>query len=287
MATIFEDWYDKAGDQWNAWFRSGGGGGEATEFGGLSAEDEAFKKMLYDRYGELPDEYESYTGDRFADKSPEEEALIKQMQDGHPMFDAASKNLGFSQDIYEDAAGYGVDELDKDAAALMSGDTYRNEVTENILRNLNRGASMSGMDIRGKANLGGTAFGDREFGQKELTNQNYLSTAGDALSKLNFGAYNNALNRARQLNLDRQNAAGRYGAGVLTNLGIGREKLGQRAGAFRDARAFQDRDLATKYKDWQDKQNFQYKKLGLGSSLFSGMPIEEKGMTQQPASGGK
>ena len=56
---------------------------------------------------------------------------------------------------------------------------------------------------------------------------------------------------------------------------------------LRGDRAYQDRDLGVAYKDWQDKKNWDWKKLGLGSQLFSGMPIEEKGMTQQPASGGK
>ena len=287
MSTA-QDWWNKAGDQWNAWFRSGGGGGgPGQEFGGLSAQDEEMKKLLYDRYKALEgQEYESYTGDRFADRSPEEIALIQEMQGG-AMFDEAKKNLGFAGDVYKDAAGYGVDQLDKDAGELMAGDTYRNEVSERILRDMNRGASMSGMDIRGKANLGHTAFGDREFGQKELTNQNYLSTAGDALSKLNFGAYNNALDRARQLNLDRQSAAGRFGNTALTNLGIGKDKYASRLGAFKGDRAYQDRDLGVDYQDWLDKKNWDWKKLGAGSNLFAGMPIEEKGMTQQPASGGK
>ena len=48
MSDPFSRAWDSAGDQWNAWFRSGGGGGGSQEFGGLSPEDEAFKKMLYD-----------------------------------------------------------------------------------------------------------------------------------------------------------------------------------------------------------------------------------------------
>ena len=151
MSDPFSRAWDAAGDQWNAWFRSGGGGGgPGQEFGGLSAEDEAFKKMLYERFGDLPDEYESYTGDRFADRSPEELALMQQMQEGHPMFDKASKDLGFAGDVYKTGAQYGVDQLDRDTSRLMSGDPYRNEVSERILRDMNRGASMSGMDIRGQ-----------------------------------------------------------------------------------------------------------------------------------------
>ena len=108
MSDPFSRAWDAAGDQWNAWFRSGGGGGGSQEFGGLSAEDREFKKKLYEMYGELPDEYEAYTGDRFADRSPEELALLQEMQEG-AMYDKASQDLGFASDIYKKGAQYGVD----------------------------------------------------------------------------------------------------------------------------------------------------------------------------------
>ena len=291
MSNILEDWWDKGGDQWNAWFNSGGGGGGSQEFGGLSEEDKAFKKMLYDQFGELPDEYEAYTGDRYADRSPEELALLKQMQDGHPMFDQASQDLGFTQDVYKTGAEYGVDQLDRDASALMAGNTYRNEVRDQILQDMNRGASMSGMDLNTQAfSLGAGGTHDRggtSGTQRLLSNQNYMSQAGDALTKLNFGAYQDALNRARQLRQDRETSAGRYGQTALQNLGIGTQKIGSQMGAFRDDRGYQDRDLDVAYQDWKSEKEFPWKKLQYGSSLLQGMPIEEKGMTQQPASGGK
>ena len=289
MSDPFSRAWDAAGDQWNAWFRSGGGGGgPGQEFGGLSAEDEAFKKMLYDQYNTLKDqEYESYTGDRFADRSPEELALMQQMQEGHPMFDKASKDLGFAGDVYKTGAQYGVDQLDKDAEALMGSDTYRNEVSERILRDMNRGASMSGMDIRGQGIGAGAAFGDRADLARLRSNLGYQRQAGDALTKLHYGALRDARGTARQLRQDRETSAGRFGQTALSNLGIGKDKYASRLGSFRDDRAYQDRDLGVAYKDWLDEKNFPWKKLQYGSSLFSGMPIEEKGMSQQPASGGK
>ena len=288
MSDPFSRAWDAAGDQWNAWFRSGGGGGgPGQEFGGLSAEDEAFKKMLYERFGDLPDEYESYTGDRFADRSPEELALMQQMQEGHPMFDKASKDLGFAGDVYKTGAQYGVDQLDRDTSRLMSGDPYRNEVSERILRDMNRGASMSGMDIRGQGIGAGAAFGDRADLARLRSNLGYQRQAGDALTKLHYGALRDARGTARQLRQDRETSAGRFGQTALSNLGIGKDKYASRLGSFRDDRAYQDRDLGVAYKDWLDEKNFPWKKLQYGSSLFSGMPIEEKGMSQQPASGGK
>ena len=291
MSNWLSDRWDDLGDQWNAWFRSGGGGGGSQEFGGLSPEDEEFKKMLYDQFGELPDEFEAYTGDRYADRSPEELALLKQAQEGHPMFDAASQDLGFTQQAYKDAAGYGVDELDADTAALMAGDTYRNEVSDMILRNMNRGASMSGMNITGNAwgsDAGGThSRGGTSGTARVQSNLGYHQQAGDALTKLHYGAYKDAQDRARLLQQDRLGAAGRFGQTALTNLGIGKDKFGSQLGAFRPEREDRQRDLDFEYKKHLERMNFPWKKLDFGSRLFSGMPIEEKGMTQQPASGGK
>jgi len=275
------------GDAWNKIFRSGGGGGGSQEFGGLSEEDEEFKKMLYDKFGELPDEYESYTGDRFADKSPEEIALMKQMQEGHPMYDAASKDLGFTKGVYKTGAEYGVGDLDRDTSELMSGDPYRNEVSERILRQMNQGASMSGMDIRGQGIGAGAAFGDRGDVARLRSNLGYQREAGDALSKLHYGALRDARKTARGLQEGREISAGRFGKTALEQLGIGTDKITSRFGAYKGDRDYKDRDLNVAYKDWQAKKNFPYKNLSLGSSFFGGMPIEEKGYSQQPASGGK
>ena len=276
------------GDAWNSIFRSGGGGGGSQEFGGLSPQDEEFKKMLYDQYNSLKDqEYESYSGDRYADRSPEEMALIQQGQEGHPMYDEASKDLGFTKGVYKKGAEYGVDQLDADAESLMGSDTYRNEVSERILRDMNRGASMSGMDLKGNQNFGGTANTDRADLARLSSNLGYSEKAGDALTKLHYGALKDARSSARQLNLDRQTSAGNFGKTALSNLGIGKDKYASRLGSFRGDRKYRDRDLGVGYQDWKDKKNWDWKKLSAGSNLFSGMPIEEKGMTSQPASGGK
>jgi len=275
-------------DAWNKIFRSGGGGGGSTEFGGLSPEDQEFKNLLYEKMKPLLDqEYESYSGDRYADKSPEEIALMQQMQEGHPMFDEASKDLGFTKGVYKTGAEYGVSDLDRDAGELMSGDTYRNEVSERILRDMNRGASMSGMNLTGQQNFGGTGGGDRADLARLSSNLGYSEKAGDALSNLHYNALKDARSSARQLNLDRQTSAGNYGKTALANLGIGTDKVNSRLGAFKSDRDYQDRDLDATYKDWLNKKNWDWKKLSYGSNLFTGMPIEEKGMTQQPASGGK
>ena len=288
MANMLETWFKKGGDQWNDWFNSGGGGGGGgQEFGGLSPEDLEFKKELYDQYRSLKDqEYESYSGDRFADRSPEEMALIQQGQEGHPMFADAAKDLGFSQDVYKTGAEYGVDELDRDASQLMRGDTY-NEMADLISQDMGRLASKSGMDLTGKQNFGGTGGGDRADLARLSSNLGYHRQGGEALTKLRYGARKDALTRARQLRQDRETSAGRYANTALSNLGIGKDKYASRLGSFRDDRKYRDRDLGVDYQDWKDKKNWDWKKLSYGGNLFGNMPIEEKGMTQEPASGGK
>ena len=152
---------------------------------------------------------------------------------------------------------------------------------------MNRGASMSGMDLTGQQNFGGTNWSDRADLARLSSNLGYQRTAGDALSNLHYGALKDARSSARQLNLDRQTSAGNYGKTALANLGIGTDKVNSRFGAFKSDRDYRDRDLDVPYRDWKDRKNWDWKKLSAGSNLFTGMPIEEKGMTQQPASGGK
>jgi len=272
-------------------FGGGSGGGDMDTEGGLSAEDKAFKTYLYSKLKPLMEqEYESYEGDRFADRSPEELALLKQAQEGHPMFDQASKDLGFTQQAYKDAAGYDIDQLDKDTADLMAGDSYR-EVERSILEAMNRGASMSGMDITGSAwgsGAGGTHSRGGTSGTARLqSNLGYHKQAGDALSKLHYDALRDARGTARGLRDDRLRAAQGYGSTALANLGIGKDKYASQFGAFKDERGDRQRDLDWNYKQWLDEKNDPYKKFSWGTGNWGTMPFEEKVVTSQPASGGK
>ena len=280
-------------------FGGSGGGGDMDTEGGLSAEDKAFKTYMYSKLKPLMEqEYESYEGDRYADRSPEELALLGQLKEGggyKELYDKAATDLGCTQQAYKDAAGYGVDELDADTAALMGGDTYRNEVSDRILRDMNRGASMSGMDIN-RAALGSFAGGTHSRGgtggtARLQSNLGYHQQAGDALSKLHYGAYRDAQNRARTLQQDRLGAAGRYGNEIGRELGFRTGGLDKHystsLGAFGKDREYLDRDLGVDYQDWKDKKNWDWKKLGFGAGIYSGLPFEEKVVSQQPASGGK
>ena len=168
----------------------------------------------------------------------------------------------------------------------MGGDSYRG-VEDSILNAMNRGASMSGMDLTAKAHGLGAFGGDRGDVTRGLSNRGYLEAAGDQISKLRYGALRDARNTARGLQEGRETSAGRFGQSALANLGIGEKGVSSRFGAFKGDRDYQDRDLGVTYKNWLDKKNDPWKKLSYASGMFSGMPIEEKGMTQSPASGGK
>ena len=208
------------------------------------------------------------------------------------LYDQASTDLGFTKDAYKDAAGYDIAQLDQDAEDLMgAGSTYRSQVSDKILEQMGRGASMAGMNLAPGANQAGVRGYDRDLVARDLSNQNYLSQAGNQLAQLNMGAYNRALQQARTLQQDKLSAAQGYGNTVMTDLGIGTGGLDKHYstafGGFKQDRDYQDRDLGFDYKMWQDKQNYPFKKLAFSSGLYSGMPFEEKVVSQQPASGGK
>ena len=265
-----------------------GDGGGVEESGGLSEEDLAMKRKLYGKLEGLIDRpYNPYTGDMYTDRSPEELALLKEMQEGAD-FDTARTNLGFTSDVYKDAVGYDVDRLSADASRLMDeGSVYRDKVADTTMRQMNEAATMSGMINRGHQVGGGTAFGDRAYMQDMWGKENYLSAAGDQLGKMNLGAYQDSLNRARTLQQDRLGAAGLYGNTVMTDLGIGRQGQASRFGAFQQDRGYQDRDKAYDRQMHYERENDPYKKLAFNTGIFSSMPFDEKVVTQQPASGGK
>ena len=281
-----------------------------SESGGLTEEDKAMKAMFYKEIKKLFDqEYKPYTGDRYTNRSQDELDVLSKLKEGggyQDLYDEASgkldaveRDLGFTSDVYKDAAGYDIDRLSADASRLMDeSSVYRDKVADTTMRQMTEAASRMGMINRGNEVTGGTAWGDRAPMLDMYGRQNYLTAAGDQLSKMNLGAYQDSLNRARQLNLDQQGAAGRYassrkdyGNTALQNLGIGTGGLDKHystsLGAYGQDREYQDRDKGWAYKQWQDEQNYPFKKLAYSSGLYSGMPFEEKTITQQPASGGK
>ena len=289
------------------------GGGGVEESGGLSEEDLEMKKLIYGRLkGLMNKEYNpftddpTYTGDMYANRSPEELELLKKLKGGggySSLYDTARENLGFTSDAFKTAAGYGVGDLDRDAGKLMgAGSTYRDQVADTTMRQMNEAATKQGMINRGHQIGGGAAWGDRSTLQDITNNQSYLTATGDVLGKMNMGAYDRARSDALSLKRGREGSAGLYSDAVMRDLGLGTGSLDKtyatRFGAYGKDRAYADRDLAWdkkkfddkfdwKKKQWDAKENYPYKNLAFSSGIFSGMPFDEKVVTKQPASGGK
>jgi hypothetical protein len=283
----------------------GGGPGGVEESGGLSDEDLAIKKKIYGQLTELMDKgYNPYTGDIHTDRSPEELALLEELKEGggySSLYDAARKNLGFgakgvtpgsAADVYKTGMGYGTKELGIDTSALMdAGSTYRDKVADATIRRMNEAATTQGMINRGHQIGGGAAWGDRSFLQDATNNQNFLTATGDVLGKMNLGAYDRAVKDALSLRKGREDSAGRYSDAVMRDLGLGTGSLDKtyatRFGAYGKDRAYKDRDLETLEKAHYKKENYPYKNLAYASGIYSGMPFDEKVVTNQPATGGK
>lgn len=277
-------------------FTSGSGGGDVETSGGLDEEDKAMKQMFYKEIKSLFDkQFTPYTEDRYTDRSQEELDLLAKMKAGggyKDLYDQASQDLGFTKKAYKDAYDYDIAKLDQDAEDIMgAGSTYRSQVSDKILEQMGRGASMAGMNLAPGANQAGVRGYDRDLVARDLSNQNYLSQAGSQLAQLNMGAYQNALQQARTLQQDKLSAAQGYGSTVMEDLGIGTGGLDKyystAFGGFKQDRDYLDRDKGFKYKTWQDEQNYDAKKLGLTTGLYGNMPFEEKVVSSQPASGGK
>lgn len=292
ISSGFGNWLDK---QFGGGSYSGGGD-DMSSTGGLSAEDLEIKKLLYDKLKNVAGKgFVSYDGDMFADRSQGELDLLENLKGGggyQPFYDQASTNLGLSQGVFQDGMNYGTSQLDADTAALMGqGSTYRRDVADQTLSDINRAASMSGMNLSANA-LGSGAFGgDRAMLAQGLNQQNYLSEAGRSLGNLNMQAYNQSLNNAMKLRQGREQSARGYSDQVLKNLGINTQGLDKRystqMGAYQGDRAYQDRDLKQDRKDFDAEQNFDYNQLKYLTGIFGGMPFEEKVAKQQAASGGK
>mgnify|MGYP003146193442 CR=1 FL=1 len=296
MSDFSKWWYQNVFDTHHDEDSGGGGNMSNNTSGGLNPEDLKMKKLLYAKLKPLLDKgYTKYEGDMFSDREQGELDLLENLKGGggyKPFYDQASTDLGFSKGVYKTGAEYGTSDLDKDASALMQGGSaYRQNVADQVLSDMSKGASMQGMNITANA-LGSGAFGgDRAMLAQGLNQQNYLSAAGKQLGNMNMQAYNQALGQARGLNQDRMNAAGGYSDTVLKNLGIDTQSLDKRyatqLGAYKQDRGYKDRDLKQDYKFWSDEQNWPYKNLQYAQGIYSGMPFEEKVSTTQPSSGGK
>ena len=283
----FENW--KSGWLFNP---SGGSGGGSYEAGGLSEDDIAFKKKLFEMFENLPDEFTKYTGNRYADMSPGEQSVLKNLQGGggyQPLYDKATKDLGFSQDIMRGAADYDTTKLTADTQALMN--PYEQSVIDASLADVSSAAAainaQTGASALGLGAYGGTgAARAKQLATQPLLKQHAATSAG-----LRKSGYDTAMNQAMGLQQNRQgvamNMAGLTGQELGFGVGGLDKKYTSQFSGYGQERAYKQQDLDFDFDQWQKEQGYDFQKLAFGGNLFSGMPYEQKQVAMQPASGGK
>jgi len=279
----------------NAWdraFGSGGGPGAPDEVGGLSEKDRAFIDQLYADYDNLPDAYEKYTGNRFADISPEEQQVLDQLQAGGGYadeFSQARTNLGLSGGVYQNAMNQ------SDAQLLEQAQQFRNpfesEMQGQIQRQLSQGLANANIANNANAFNSGAEGNTRVGYAMQPTQEALFRGAGDALSNLSYNTYSDSINQARRSNTDRATMAGLYGNYINQDLGLGVNALdkdyGTKMSGYAQDRANQQQDLDFGFEEWSREKQYPYQKLGFGGNLVGSLPLEQKQVVPQQPSGGK
>ena len=279
-------------DAWDKAFGSGGGPGAPDTVGGLSEKDRKFIDQLYTDYEALPDAYEKYTDNRFADISPEEQQVLEQLKAGGGYtdeFSQARTNLGLAGDVYKDQMNM------TDADLMQQARGFRNpfeaEMQGQIQRQLTQGLANANIANNASAFGSGAGGGSRQAYGMQPTQDALFRGAGDAMANLSYNTYTDSINQARQANRDRMSGASAYGQYVNQDLGLGINALdkdyGTKMSGFAQDRANQQQDLDFGYEEWQTEKMFPFMKLGFGGNLIGSLPLEQKQAVPQQPSGGK
>ena len=283
--SMFSDWWDTA-------FGKGDGPGAPDYVGGLSEKDRAFIDQLYADYEALPDEYESYTGQRFADISPEEQNVLNQLQAGGgyaDQFSQARTNLGLAGDVYSNQMNMTNADLVQQAREFRN--PFEAEMQGQIQRNLTQSLANANMANNASAFGAGAGGGSRQALAMQPTQEALFRGAGDAMANLSYNTYADSINQARRANQDRMAGASAYGQYVNQDLGLGVGGLdkdyGTKMSGFAQDRANQQRILDYDYEDYQREKMFPFMKTSFGANMIGALPLEEKQAVPQQPSGGK
>ena len=266
-------------------------GGSGDE-GGMSTDDLKFKKYLYDQIYNLPGTYEGFDGPRYAEMSPEEQATLDQLKAGGgyaDQFSQARSNLGLAGDVYHSAMNQ------SDAQLLEQAQQFRNPFLAGMQGQIERGLtkSLSDANIANNANaFTSGAEGNTRVGYAmQPTQEALFRGAGDAMTNLQYNAYTDSINQARQSNRDRMTGASAYGQYVNQDLGLGINALdkdyGTKMGAFAQERGFDQRDLDFNYDEDVRRRMFPFSRISTVANAFGSIPIEDKIVKNEPAEGGK
>ena len=287
------DAWGGASDWWNSlWGTGGGGSGGAESVGGLSETDRDFIDQLYTDYGNLPDEYTRYTGNRYADISPEEQGILEKLQGGggyKSLYDTARTNLGLSGDVYKDNMNLTNEQLLSQAQDFSN--PFQADLEGQVTRQLSKGLAGANIQNQASAFDSGAGGGSRVGYAGQPAQEALFRGAGDALTNIKSKNFYDSLNMARTANQDRMSGASAYGNYVNQDLGLGvgglDKDFGTKLGAFAQDRANQQQDLDFGFEEWGREQMFPWTKLSFGGNLVGNLPLEQKTAVQQPPKGGK
>ncbi len=270
---------------------SGSGDDDMSE-GGLTEDDLAFKKYFYDQIYNLPETYEGYAGNRYADMSPEEQEVLKQLQAGggyKELYDQARTNLGLSGDVYKNQMNMTNDQLLDQARGFRN--PFEAEMQGQIQRNLTQSLANVNMANNASAFGAGAGGGSRQALAMQPTQEALFRGAGDAMANLSYNTYTDSINQARQANRDRMAGASAYGQYVNQDLGLGVGGLdkdyGTKLEGFGRQRAYEQQDLDFQYEEDVRRRMFPFARLSALGNALGAVPIEEKIVKQEPAEGGK
>ena len=268
------------------------GGGLMQTQGGLNKADLDFKNYLYNRLYDLPENYEGFDGTRFQAMSGEEQSLLRQLQAGggySPLFDKARTNLGLAGDVYQNQMN--VTDQDLVNQAFNFQNPFLAGIESQIGGQLTQSLADANIQNSATAFGSGAGGGSRQGLAMQPTQEALFKGAGDAIANARFSSYTDALNRARQANLDRARSADSYSNYVNQDLGLGINQLDKdfntRLGALRDQRNFDQRQLDFDYQEDVRERMYPMSRLALMSNVFGSIPIEDKVVEQKPAEGGK
>ncbi len=260
--------------------------------GGLSEDDIKFKNYLYDQIYNLPETYEGFDGQRYAEMSPEEQATLDELKAGggySGLYDTARTNLGLAGDVYSNQMNMSNADLIQQAREFRN--PFEAEMQGQIQRQLTQGLANANMANNASAFGAGAGGGSRQALAMQPTQEALFRGAGDAMANLSYNTYADSINQARQANRDRMAGASAYGQYVNQDLGLGvgglDKDFGTRMGAFAQQRGFEQRDLDFDYEEDVRRRMFPFSRLSTMADAFGAIPIEEKIVKNEPAEGGK
>lgn len=278
---------------------SGGGSKNTTT---TVKPDPDIKRRFLDLYSQAQQltgqPFQPYTGQRFADLTPNQNASIAQLESNAGLL---SGGLGSAYSALQ--AGLNPSVRDVTAQPITSLDTasFLNPYTDSVvnagLSDLDRARQIALMNGEDNAISAGAFGGSRQGVADSLTNEAFAKQAADLSANLRSQGFTQAQDIASQLAQTNANQAlqvqqlnqaadlnrtqlSNNVAGSLVDLGLGGAGLLGQAGGVQQQQQQQALDFA--YQQFLAQQQYPYQGIELLDSILSGVPQSNTSTTAQP-----